>query len=1723
MALTDNPFRASTTDLGPMVRSFSGFPNAAANIGDSQDLLGIGEADDPDLGVALHVASNRTDTHPVVMATLCSMELMELLDGFVIGINDNSKAMKHSLRLHIGVGCEVAISSEAWKLFNIELTRRGLSKMQFHRPLRTENECVVLSEWDSRHNVLRYFSPQLNQFHFKPNILPTSLPFFEWSQYTNESLAYRIGKEGVTDIDSQVNELRRISSMFIRLPSFPIDDVKTILTTSQSVITSVIEILDKYKGTLRQFMFDDKGATVLMVWGLPPFVHESNQAFALKAALEIRDKLTIAFGSSFSIAVSTGAVFSGIIGNQIRSDHTVMGQAINTAARMMVHPLCAGTILVDEATSANSGGTFRFGERTEIPLKGHIEPCVVQVLISTDDDAVPRAVPFSGEADLDLNLHITGTAPLSSAASSQQQELVGRQKELKLIGRCIKNWVAGQRGLVFLTGPSGQGKSSVFREWQTLMSRLKVAIVCIGRANEVEQQHAYYVFRQVLKALLLGLQTQIDTLELQKLTQHSQTQLASPPNTNGLPKTNQLTCATMDTRSLDFGHPLRVTEDDCDSENMKNSDASLVDGEAAEEFSESSLGHLENLCVCCLRLLDEKLSYLPLFNPILGTQFPSKRFSCLKADSIQKSVMVFMARFLNKIQKVLNVPVAIGIDDAQWQDSASWELLMQILDHCPNTFIFVVSRPEAEYNPLLTRFYKDFEQQAKINKSFIDLQPMDLRGTVQMIMKYFAEFHMSNVQHNIIEKIQERSQGNPFVIEIICKALANSGTLVVNNGMLCLSDHAVADIDALIPFDQYAAVLAQFDKLSGGFQKLMKCASVLGQFFSLRDVMAIMANYDNKATTTSNASLLSVVSTSELYNTAEQCRKEDIFGFLLFREGESPSDPIVLGFRHIMIQQGIYGIMEPTQREKIHFAACSYFESLLNESNQLRIIPLLLYHLDRMPKYVGRRLKYLEQAIYCFYSNNLIPEAISAYEQWSKTLKERGINNSTRNRRASSFHHPHPDNPIDSENMTADALFEDPVHRGIIEKIAAEMYLPFSFEKAIEHAYKALFLLLNFKYPETRAGKLVMLIKENLKRDAWWKVLWYGIPQVTKPGKPSMEWTRAIFQLLDDMNYSSLVHGMPLDLALCSTITINTCLQHFAEFPQWTAISMCRYIRILVIFRLPFDRYRKTAEKLLTWVHERVDCNPEERARLGIAVAEFLPWVTKLSDFDLETTKAPLTQIESDGLIGTPYYFRMVLAHLAQCFTLGDHIEHFLQSHQMWQIASQIKSTWSFSIMASGNVLYALTFLGKDDNSIEPWSRSVQDTYKNRSAELDSYQTPFLLVPIFVCFVYTKLSISKLVSSLSLSHSSHSASTASPISEHLREKLVKVNPTLFNSSTAFVGNANPQMDTQEMLEYAREIAGLFQGGMVSKQDVITSLAACYGASMLGAICLVDMVVKGGVGLNHQKGVQPQQHLQQPQTQRVGKTGENQESSKDSELLTPIASASVEPVPPIVRAPKSSSSTPTPSIKLKSHSPQEYAALISLIRAINRHLRRWDPIHVHRVANKFLEGLTYMLKGKYQAMIDHYEGMLGEEYMAKVPMLRGIVHARIAVVRLVMMRWQQQQSAGVVVLKEKTTMEKSVEPHSVEDLTRRKPISFMPSASKRKVVPEIPSRTTIAGPSKPQQQGEQQPEYQLPLSILRHLDLAKKAFLQNEIYSELNMLRLHILVLTDGHYLLRWDS
>ena len=132
-------------------------------------------------------------------------------------------------------------------------------------------------------------------------------------------------------------EIRVTTVLFINL-DFGINNIsKMNLKELQIAIKMVQKCVYRYKGSLNKFLFDDKGSTLIAIFGLPPIANFDDSTRGVLSALLISQTMK-QLRVKTRIGVTTGKVYCGILGASGQSqEYGVLGDQVNLAARLMQH------------------------------------------------------------------------------------------------------------------------------------------------------------------------------------------------------------------------------------------------------------------------------------------------------------------------------------------------------------------------------------------------------------------------------------------------------------------------------------------------------------------------------------------------------------------------------------------------------------------------------------------------------------------------------------------------------------------------------------------------------------------------------------------------------------------------------------------------------------------------------------------------------------------------------------------------------------------------------------------------------------------------------------------------------------------------------------------------------------------------------------------------------------------------------------------------------------------------------------------------------------------------------------------------------------------------------------------------------------------------------------------------------------------------------------------
>lgn len=303
-------------------------------------------------------------------------------------------------------------------------------------------------------------------------------------------------------------------------------------------------------------------------------------------------------------------------------------------------------------------------------------------------------------------------------------------------------------------------------------------------------------------------------------------------------------------------------------------------------------------------------------------------------------------------QECTKNPVMLILDDYQWADESSINLLHYVIARIAQAFIVVVSvRLEGD----LTSF------QAYNNFNLLELGELDKEGC-KKYLKY--KMLLDQVDHNIEEQIILSSHGNPFFLESLILSMRESGQIVMDSNGKYKFNAPVHNMH--IPQNLQDVVLLRIEKLKDRAQTVLKTASVIGRNFTLESIQELCS---------------------------ENIR-QDLVGYLQeiqnqnFTDMESETPPVYF-FKHLMTRDVAYNLLLLSTRKDLHRKMAELLEEKYS-NNLEQHSENIAYHFlrtDELPKKIKYSLLAARKAKKR-YSNN---DALFYYQQTLSLMKEANV------------------------------------------------------------------------------------------------------------------------------------------------------------------------------------------------------------------------------------------------------------------------------------------------------------------------------------------------------------------------------------------------------------------------------------------------------------------------------------------------------------------------------------------------------------------------------------------------------------------------------------------------------------------------------------------------------------------------------------------------------------
>jgi class 3 adenylate cyclase/tetratricopeptide (TPR) repeat protein len=231
------------------------------------------------------------------------------------------------------------------------------------------------------------------------------------------------------------------------------------------------------------------GESVMALFGVPHAMEHAPRR-ALNAAIDLRRRLAafqdepevraaLPVPLTLQIGINTGLVIAGEVGGRTKRGFTVMGDAVNLAARLR-DAAGDGDIWIGADTHRATAAEFDFQALAPLRLKGKASLQPAFALRSSRE-----------------RLHRTWRA-VPGTARAIASPVVGREAELATLADRVRGLSEGHGGIVGIVGEAGLGKSRLVAELLRLEPARHVTVL-EGRALSVGQGLSFHPFADLLQ------------------------------------------------------------------------------------------------------------------------------------------------------------------------------------------------------------------------------------------------------------------------------------------------------------------------------------------------------------------------------------------------------------------------------------------------------------------------------------------------------------------------------------------------------------------------------------------------------------------------------------------------------------------------------------------------------------------------------------------------------------------------------------------------------------------------------------------------------------------------------------------------------------------------------------------------------------------------------------------------------------------------------------------------------------------------------------------------------------------------------------------------------------------------------------------------------------------------------------------------------------------------
>jgi adenylate cyclase len=234
-------------------------------------------------------------------------------------------------------------------------------------------------------------------------------------------------------------------------------------------------------------------------------------------------------------------------------------------------------------------------------------------------------------------------------------------------------------------------------------------------------------------------------------------------------------------------------------------------------------------------------------------------------------------------QRVQHGPLLIVVDDVQWADAASMDLLGSVIDNLADRplMLLLAHRPEAAPSSV-----------ARAEASTVRVASLSTTESEAFVEALFGRIEGEDFRR-VRRFIAERAGGNPLFLEEIVRSLMSKGAFARRGGRW---DVTAACDTADVPPSLQGLLISRIDRLEAGQKRLLQEAAVLGMEFDRTLLLSLASGYGAEPT------LDSLVAADLIHRV----------------DGDGDGERTRYRFKHALVREAVYQNLLNARRTELH-------------------------------------------------------------------------------------------------------------------------------------------------------------------------------------------------------------------------------------------------------------------------------------------------------------------------------------------------------------------------------------------------------------------------------------------------------------------------------------------------------------------------------------------------------------------------------------------------------------------------------------------------------------------------------------------------------------------------------------------------------------------------------------------------------------------------------------